>query len=165
MSKKVCSFIGSGQQDFLFSSQKNNLSCIELKEKLRKEIEKQIIKNKVHHFISGMGLGFDSIAAEIVIDLKSTYPYITLEAAIPYEEQAVNWKEKDRNKYFTIIEQCDKETFVSKRYTADCIHRENQYMVDNSDTIITIGDGISPEMLKMFESLENKEKSIVVIEV
>ena len=46
-------------------------------------------KHSVTHFISGMAIGVDMIAAEIVLELKKDYPQITLECAIPCETQAV----------------------------------------------------------------------------
>ena len=45
----------------------------------------KLIENKgVTHFISGMALGVDIYAAEIVLNLKTKYPHITLESAIPW---------------------------------------------------------------------------------
>lgn len=44
----------------------------------------------VTHFIAGMALGIDQICAGIVLELKQEYSTITLECAIPYEEQAAN---------------------------------------------------------------------------
>ena len=43
-----------------------------------------IEKENVTHFISGMAIGIDMYAAEIVLDLKKSYPGITLE--LSYEQ-------------------------------------------------------------------------------
>ena len=43
------------------------------------------LENGYVHFISGMALGVDMYAAEIVLGLKSSYEGITLESAIPCE--------------------------------------------------------------------------------
>ncbi len=163
MSKKVCSFIGHRPQIGLCRARERNHRCELLKEKLKAEIERQITENGVSHFISGMGLGVDTFAAEIVIDLKRVYPHITLEAAIPCEEQAVMWKEKERMRYFTLVEQCDKETLVSRRATLDCIYKRNQYMVDASDVVIAVWDGVSSGIDKILMYAKEKSKTIVTI--
>ncbi|MEE3334568.1 MAG: SLOG family protein [Ruminococcus sp.] len=71
-----------------------------------------ITENKVTHYISGMALGIDQICAELVLEIKSRYPKITLECAIPCEEQAIRWTEPQRDRYFSILERCDKETII-----------------------------------------------------
>ena len=83
----------------------------------------------------------DMYAAEIVLDLKQTYPYITLECAIPYERQAVRWPEALRNRYFSITERCDQETMLQRQYTPDCLRKRNQYMVDHADIVLAVWNG------------------------
>ncbi len=133
MAQNVCSFISD-----LAEFRKEEMKYAKLKERLKKEIEKQLIKNKISHFISGMELGIDMLLAEIIIELKAIYPYITWEVTIPYEEQASNWNESDRDKYFDLIKQCDKETLISTQYTEDCISKKIQYMIKNSDIIFNV---------------------------
>ncbi len=133
MSKNVCSFVS----DFV-EFRKEEIQYTKVKEQLKKEIEKQIIENEVSHFILGMELGIDMLLAEIIIELKTAYPYITWEAAIPYEEQSADWNEKDREQYFLLIEQCDKETLISTQYTEDCRNKRTQYMTENSDILFNI---------------------------
>ena len=41
-------------------------------------------------------------AAEIVLDLKSKYPHITLESAIPCETQAIKWSVASRERYYNL---------------------------------------------------------------
>jgi uncharacterized phage-like protein YoqJ len=55
-----------------------------------------IEENFVTHFISGMAIGIDIYAAQIVLDLKKQYPYLILECALPCETQANKWREKYR---------------------------------------------------------------------
>jgi uncharacterized phage-like protein YoqJ len=67
---------------------------------------------------------------------------VTLEAAIPCEEQAARWKERDRNRYFGLVERCDLETMVQHRYTSGCMQRRNRYMVDRSSLVLAVYDGM-----------------------
>ena len=53
-----------------------------------------------------MAIGIDMYAAEIVLDLKKSYPGITLESAIPCETQPVKWSEALRERYYTIAARC-----------------------------------------------------------
>jgi uncharacterized phage-like protein YoqJ len=66
---------------------------------------------------------------------------VTLEAAVPCEDQAAKWTETQRNRYFKLIQQCDTETYVSRRYTPDCMMRRNVYMVEHASILIAVYDG------------------------
>ena len=64
----------------------NPISVVLLSKSVMRDQIVALIENEgVTHFITGMALGVDMYAAEIVLDLKSKYPHITLESAIPCE--------------------------------------------------------------------------------
>ncbi len=65
-----------------------------------------------------------------------------MEAAIPCEEQAARWRERDRQRYFSLMERCDAETMVQRRYDRGCMLRRNRYMVDRSALLIAVYDGM-----------------------
>ena len=95
---------------------------------------------------TGMALGVDMYAAEIVLDLKSKYSHITLESAIPCETQAIKWSVASRERYYNIAAKCDKETMLQREYTPDCMDKRNRYMVDQADYILAVWNGCpSPE--------------------
>ncbi|MPM06174.1 hypothetical protein SDC9_52470 [bioreactor metagenome] len=79
---------------------------------------------------------------ETVLELRKDMDGITLEAAIPCEEQAVQWKERDRKRYYNLIEQCDFETMVQHHYDRQCMQRRDRYMVDNSSLVIAVYAGV-----------------------
>ena len=89
---KSCAFTGHRPQNLPFGFREDDERCTALKETLKKQIISLITDENVTHFISGMALGVDMYAAEIVLELKKTYPDITLESAIPCETQAAKWK-------------------------------------------------------------------------
>lgn len=111
-----------------------------LKQAFYDESEKLILAG-ARHFISGMALGADICAALAVLELRVKYPEITLECALPCETQAEKWSERTRDLYYSIIEYCDKETLVSKRYSSDCMKKRNRYMVDRSDCVLAFWNG------------------------
>lgn len=116
--------------------------CLLLKEKLRIEIE-NCIKDGYTHFITGMALGVDVYAAEIVLEMKKHYTHLTLEAALPCETQASKWNAEDRERYFNILQFCDTVTYVRYKYTEDCMMQRNYYMVDKADLVIAVCDRMS----------------------
>ena len=143
MSKKCC-FICRRLQLLEFTE--NSRICKNLKKSIKKEIASLIENENVTHFISGMELGFETYMAEIVLELKEKYDII-LECALPCETQANNWCEKDRDKYFSIIEKCDKFTLLQTHYTRDCVIKKNRYMINNSDFVITVSNDEKCEII------------------
>ena len=107
---KTCAFTGHRPQHLPFGMNENDDRCVKLKEALKEQIINLIEAEDATHFITGMALGVDLYAAEIVLDLKARYPNITLESAIPCETQAVKWSMAQRERYYDIAAQCDKET-------------------------------------------------------
>lgn len=136
---KTCCFTGHRPQKLGYGE--NSIQCDELKSKLEELIIELIEKEDVTHFISGVALGVDTYAANIVLNLKTQYPDITLECAIPCENQAAKWNERDRDVYYDLISKCDKETLLQQKYSSDCMQKRNEYMVDNSDYVIAVWNG------------------------
>ena len=139
MRTKKCAFTGHRPQSLPFGFNEADERCIALKQKLRDEIIRQIEENGVTHFITGMAIGVDMFAAEIVLGLKSAYNGITLECAIPCETQAEKWSEALRDRYFDIASKCDKETLLQQRYTPDCMHKRNRIWLTRLITLLQYG--------------------------
>lgn len=137
----TCCFTGHRPQGLPFQTDESHPDCVKLKALLRQEIVRLITEECVTHFITGMALGVDLMAAEIVLELKREYPQITLESAIPCEEQAIKWTVEQRERYYNIAEKCDKETMLQLAYTRDCMKKRNRYMVDNSAFVLAVWDG------------------------
>lgn len=163
MKEKVCAFTGHRPQKLPFGFNETDKRCKKLKSMLRYGIEKLITEYGVTSFVSGMAIGTDTYAAEIVLEMKKKYPDIKLEAAIPCESQAVKWREKDRDRYFSIIEQCDKETLLQTKYTSDCMQKRNEYMVNKADYIIAVWDGKPSGTGKTVKYAESIGKTVIRI--
>ena len=163
MKKKTCCFTGHRPQSLPFGFNENDARCAALKKALREQIIHLIEKENVTHFISGMAIGIDMYAAEIVLDLKKSYSGITLESAIPCENQAEKWTEEQRDRYFDIAAKCDKETLIQHHYTADCMHKRNRYMVDQADFIIAVWDGRPSGTGKTVQYAQRQGKPVTII--
>lgn len=163
MKIKKCAFTGHRPQKLPFGLNEEDERCVALKQKLREEIIRQIEDNGVTHFITGMALGVDMYAAEIVLGLKSSYNGITLESAIPCETQAEKWTEVQRDRYYEIAAQCDEETMLQHQYTPDCMQKRNRYMVDEADYIIAVWDGRPGGTSKTVQYAQRQGKPVTVI--
>ncbi len=136
--KTVC-FTGRRPQKLPWGYNEEDVRCINLKEKLKVKIEEAVSEGATH-FISGMALGVDMWAAEIIIELKNAGIKVTLEAALPHKKQSAQWSARHRARYDEILKECDKITHVSEHYSHYCMMKRNCYMVDSSDLVIAVTD-------------------------
>ena len=113
----------------------------DLKIRLAGEILRLINERGVTRFITGMALGVDTMAADIVLTLKAVYPFVTLEAAVPCKGQEKNWSEKDKAHYKSILESCDRVEILSESYCRGCMQMRNAYMVNEADIVLAVWDG------------------------
>ncbi len=160
--KTVC-FTGHRPQSIPFLWDETNDKSIKLRKRIRFIITDLIEKENAAHFISGMALGVDQIAAEIVLELKEQYPQITLECAFPCKTQAVKWNEKSRERYFGIIYRADKRTMLQREYTADCMMKRNKYMVDKSDFVVAVWNGNRSGTGNTVAYAKSKSKTVIQI--
>ena len=87
-------------------------------------------------FGAGGALGFDTLAAQTVLDLKSDYPQIKLILILPCLSQADAWSFEDKSIYESIKTNADKVVYTSREYTKGCMLKRNRHLVDNSSVCI-----------------------------
>lgn len=95
-----------------------------------------LIENGYQYFGAGGALGFDTLAAQTVLELKSEYPQIKLILVLPCLSQADSWGTYDKEIYERIKSAADKAVYTSKEYTKGCMHKRNRHLVDNSSVCI-----------------------------
>ena len=95
-----------------------------------------LIHEDYQYFGSGGALGFDTIAAQVVLELKSSFPQIKLILVLPCKSQTKGWSRKDISIYERIKQQADKVVYTSEEYTRGCMHKRNRHLVDNSSACI-----------------------------
>ena len=91
--------------------------------------------------MAGGAIGFDAIAAQSILNLKSNYTELKFILAIPCKDKSVKWSDKDKYIYEDIKRRADKVIYTSKKYEKNCMLKRNQFMVDNSNFIISAWDG------------------------
>ena len=164
MKYTVC-FTGHRPQNLPCGFNEEHPVCRKIKLQLERLIIGVIEKKNVTHFISGMALGTDQWAAEIVLFLKEEYPEITLEAALPCRSQTLCWNVKNKDKYDRLLAQCDKVTILQEEYTYDCIMKRNMYMVDSADYVIGVWNGKPSGTGKTVRYAVNSKKPVYYVDV
>lgn len=138
----VCMFTGHRPKGLPFGYNERDNRCKKLKKALKKLITHKIKEENTTNFLSGMALGTDMFAAEIVLELKRKYRDITLTAVLPCRTQSARWNEESIARYEHILNKCDKVIILQEEYTPSCMHKRNLYMVEHSDCVIAIWSGI-----------------------
>ena len=114
------------------------------KHSVRKKIEecvREAYRNGITNFISGMAIGFDLLAAEVVLSLRHEFPAITLTAVLPFREQASRFNELNKCRYYKCLSQADDIVILSNDYTAKCYLERDRFMVEHSSLLIACYDG------------------------
>ena len=115
----------------------------ELQDKVLDLIQKAVFKGYTH-FICGGAVGFDMLCAEQVLVFKAMYNCgllpnmkpVTLEIAVPCNDQDKKYSAMQKKRYERILAEAD---IVHKRdepYNRYCIKWRNQYMVSKSALVI-----------------------------
>ena len=158
----TCCFTGYRPSKLPWREDEADSRCVALKKKIY-DVAEAVYLSGIRHFVCGMAQGCDMYFCEAVIKLRETYIDVTIEAALPCEEQADRWPEYARNRYFNLIRQCTHETMVSRTYTRDCMTRRNKYMVDKSSVLLAVYDGQFGGTMQTVNYAKKKELEIIRI--
>ena len=131
-----------------------------IKEMLKSEIQKSISEGYLT-FISGMALGVDVWAAEIVIQEKLNNPEVKLICASPYPGFERNRCLADRMKYHEILNNADYIINISEQYTKFCFQIRNMWMVDRSEKVIAVFNGSKGGTYNTVKYAEKKNIQVV----
>jgi len=127
MRERTCCFTGHRELPFL----KRKMIARKLEQTVT-----GLIQSGVQYFGAGGALGFDTLAAQTVLNLKKEYPHIKLILVLPCLSQTRGWKEQDVQIYETIKAEADKVVYTSQQYTQDCMHKRNRHLVDHSGVCV-----------------------------
>ena len=126
MEKEFCCFFTGHRR-----LPKNRLDLI--KELLREKIKGLIEDKGVDSFIAGGALGFDTLAAQTVIEMKNEYPFIKLYLYLPCNDQSKQWSAEDRYIWRLIMSQSDGYKYVTDGpYVDGCMQKRNYKMADDA---------------------------------
>ena len=103
--------------------------------RLSTEIDK-LISEGVTEFISGGALGFDTIAASLVIAKKEQGANIRLIFMLPCRDQDSRWTNEEKRLYRSLLLEADEIIYVSEEFSDDCMKKRNYAMVERAEYCI-----------------------------
>ena len=160
---KSCCFTGYRPSKFPFPLSGENSEYIRFENKLIDAIFSLPSEN-CYTFYTGCVMGFDLIAAEIVLMLKRS-PKVNYSAelicAVPFTEQAASFTPEWKERYNNVIACADEVVLISDRYFDGCYQRRNEFMVNNSDIVLTWYDGKSGGTGNTLKYADKRGKRIV----
>ncbi len=122
--EKICAFSGHRAlgEDFSF---------LELD-----KVIKKTLKKGVRVFLNGMAVGFDLMAAEVLLTYLDKYPDIRLIACLPCENQDAYYSKEDKIRYRNILILAE-TVLVNEKYHRGCMLMRDDYMAKQADMLIT----------------------------
>lgn len=109
-----------------------------LQRKLTTVIE-TLIQNGYLYFGAGGARGFDALASETVLKLKTKYPNIYLVLVLPFDDQYKSekgWKPEEIAQYHKIKTCASKVVVLAPNYSKGIYYRRNRHLVENSSVCI-----------------------------
>lgn len=131
--KRRCCFTGHRPE-------KLNVSEKEVKALLELAIDKAVQDGFVT-FITGMAMGTDIWAAEIVLEKKKKNKDLHLICALPHPNFDTNRSIVEKMKFAKILKKADLIREINNHYFTGCYQVRNEWMVDRSNRVISVFNG------------------------
>lgn len=130
----------------MFEIRKENTACFTghrilpsndsaIKKKIEKEI-RILINQGITTYLCGMAIGFDMLAAEVILKLRNEFPNLKLVAVIPCLNQNAKFSIKDKTRYKHIIKNSEKIIIIAQEYYNGCMQKRNRFLVDYSTKVL-----------------------------
>lgn len=103
---------------------------------LLEQVISQLCERGATTFRTGGAMGFDTVAALKVLDMKEKYPRIRLELILPCRNQTERWDEIGRQTYQYILKRADSHRFLFDTYFDGCMLERDRRLVEGSDVCV-----------------------------
>jgi uncharacterized phage-like protein YoqJ len=137
---KSCCFTGHRPDKLPWGRNESSPDCLYFKRVLTDALD-SLYDSGYRHFICGMAQGTDMYFGEAVLALRQLHPDVTLEAAIPFPDQAAHWSRPMRERYDRLLQAADQQKVICPHYAPYCMMARNRYMVDKADLLIAAYNG------------------------
>lgn len=97
----------------------------------------KLIDSGVTVFRAGGALGFDTLVALKVLEMKSNYPQLSLHLCLPCKDQTARWEDYDKKVYDYILSKADSVSYVSDKYRRGCMLARNRQLADGADFCVS----------------------------
>ncbi|MFI3278953.1 MAG: SLOG family protein [Rikenellaceae bacterium] len=121
------------------------LKCVDLDGFLRQALSERI--QELYHdgfrnFLSGGAMGFDLLAAEVVVSLKESFHDIALVVVIPFDGQDEKYSHEDKLVYERILREASQVIVINESgYDVAAYHLRNDYMVRHASRVVAYSNG------------------------
>ena len=138
--ESASAFTGHRPTRFCFGYDEADERCVKIKKLLAERVG-TLIAEGVTIFYSGMALGVDQWAAEIVLGMKKDHPSIRLIAVRPCGTQSDCWTDEQRERHRNTLALCDEVITLHEKYRRGCLHERNRFLVDHAQYLLAVYDG------------------------
>ena len=139
--ERRCCFTGHRPDKLPWGAEEDAPGCLRLKECLEAEILR-LFRGGVTEFFTGMAMGVDLWAAEILIGLRQQYRELRVLAVVPCRRQAEDWPPAWQRRYLDVLRRADEVIYLQDGFTEDCMVRRDRYMVDHCGHVIAVYGGL-----------------------
>jgi len=113
-------------------------------------------------FYTGMAMGFDIIAAEIILQQKYVVATdISLMAVVPFKGQELKFSKNWRSRHDNVLRGVDKIIVLNPQYIQGCYHERNRYLVDHSARLIGLHSEKTGGTKHTFDYAEKSDIQII----
>jgi uncharacterized phage-like protein YoqJ len=134
---KLKSAMITGDLDASFIA--NRLAIVRLIERAREK--------GIRHFYSGMSLGTEQIAAEILLDRSYKWT-----AILPGRETNSTWSYRQKRKYQSLLKRTKKKIFLFENYSDFGIDFCHEYMINRSELLLVYAENESEKVIKLAQN-------------
>lgn len=99
-------------------------------------VVEQLVLTGYCYYGAGGALGFDTMAARCVLNLREKYPQIKLILVLPCISQTRGWAKEDVEIYEEIRRHADKTVYTSYEYFSGCMLKRNRHLVECSSVCV-----------------------------
>lgn len=124
MRQKTCCF--TGHRDL----PQKQLSAI--KGQTAVAIGKLVTEHGVRYFGVGGAIGYDTLAAEVLFELKKIYPHIKVILVYPFEGFTSRWSAEQKATFAKLLPLYDKRVCVAKAASKESYLMRDRHLVDGS---------------------------------
>ncbi|MBQ7598453.1 MAG: hypothetical protein IJU56_07735 [Clostridia bacterium] len=117
--------------------EKTKIACLSKRKVIKRNDQFELILRRypTSHLAVGVNSPQEVALAEQLLALKETAPDLFIECVLAYETVANDWDEPLRDRFFSVMERCDKETMLQTQFTADSLNKMEEYLKKDADII------------------------------
>ena len=95
-------------------------------------IERLITERQVRYFGVGGALGYDTLAAGLLFEMRKRYPHIKVILVYPFDGFTSRWGEEERSIFANMLPMYDKRVCIAKKPSREAFLMRNRHLVDGS---------------------------------